>query len=102
MAKINSSDISASLAEQMGISKSAAKAYTDFIFEEIKKCVEAGDVVNIKMFGTFKIEATAPRKGRNIRTGDAVEIPSKYKIKFDMSRALDGAYNADSEAAQNE
>ena len=37
MAKINSSDISASLAEQMGISKSAAKAYTDFIFEEIKK-----------------------------------------------------------------
>lgn len=93
MAKVNGSDIGIELAETMGISKSAAKAYTDFIFESIKKHIENGDTVNITKFGTFKLQITAPRKGRNMHTGKSVTIPSKNKIGFEMSRLLALIYN---------
>lgn len=95
LAKINGSNISAELAEAMGISKSAAKAYTDFIFESIKKHVENNDDVNITKFGKFKLSITAPRKGRNIHTGENVKIPAKNKITFEMSRLLSQTYNPD-------
>jgi len=95
MAKINSSDISQELAEQMGISKSMAKVYVDFIFDKIKEHAEAGDIVNIKMFGKFKMDITAPRKGYNINAKEKTDIAPKHKLKFEMSRTLNEQYNTD-------
>lgn len=97
MAKINSSDISLALADEMGLSKAAAKIYTDFIFQNMIEHIENGDEVNIKMFGKFKMDVTAPRIGRNVRTGEVVSIPAKHKIKFEMSRVLSRRYNQDAE-----
>lgn len=97
MAKINSSDISLALADEMGLSKAAAKIYTDFIFQNMIEHIENGDEVNIKMFGKFKMDVTAPRTGRNVRTGEVVSIPAKHKIKFEMSRVLSRRYNQDTE-----
>lgn len=93
MAKINSSDISVEMAEEYGLSKAAAKTYTDFIFNSILKHLEENDEVNIKMFGKFKMNITAPRNGRNIHTGETTKIPARYKIKYEMSRALTKHYN---------
>lgn len=95
MAKINSSDISNELADVMGISKSAAKAYTDFIFDNILKHIENNDEVNIMKFGKFKLKITAPRTGRNICNKTNVTIPAKTKIAFEMSRSLAQVYNSD-------
>jgi len=90
---INISDISLELADEMGISKAASKTYTDIIFEKILKHLEDGDSVNVKMFGKFEMNMSAPRVGRNINSGEMVKIPSKHKIKFTMSRALSRKYN---------
>lgn len=93
MAKINSSDIAAKLADEMGLSRAAAKAYTDLIFKTVRESVERGDEVNISNFGKFKMKITAPRKGRNVHTGKTVDIAAKNKIVFDMSRKLMEIYN---------
>lgn len=93
MAKINSSDISLELAREFGLAKSVAKAYTNYIFNCMCKHLEDNDEVNIKMFGKFKMDITAPRNGRNINTGEHIIIPAKYKIKYEMSRALTARYN---------
>ena len=93
MAKINSSDIAIELADAMGLSKSSAKAYSDFVFGTIKSHIEKGDEVSISNFGRFKMKVTAPRTGRNIHTGESVNIPARHKISFEMSRALKKAYD---------
>ena len=94
---INQSDISDELAEKTGMSKTACKAYTDMVFDSILKHLEDGDEVKIKLFGKFKMEISAPRTGRNIHTGELVNIDAKQKIKFTMSRALLQQYNSNVE-----
>lgn len=93
MAKLNSSDIAAELAERMGISKTAAKTYTNFIFESILSHVENGDEVSISRFGRFRMAVTAPRNGTNVHTHEAQVIPAKTRLKFEMSRWLKGVYD---------
>lgn len=88
MAKINSSDIANALAAATGISKTAAKDYVDFAFGMLKDRVEKGDEVNISMLGKFKMTVTAPRKGRNPHTKEAINIPARHRIAFEMSRKL--------------
>lgn len=96
MAKINGSDIVTELAQNAGIPKAAAKAYMDTIFELIKTHVENGDTVNVSMFGKFAMKVTAPRKGRDMRTKQIIDIPAKHKLTFEMSRLLQKSYNESS------
>lgn len=103
MAKLNSSDIAAELADRMGISKTAAKAYTDFIFEDILAHCEKGDEVSVLKFGRFRIAVTAPRNGMNVHTGRKGLISAKTRLKFEMSRWLKDKYDeADAEAYRPE
>ena len=48
----------------------------------IQQALKDGEDVKIKDIGTFKVVTTKPRKGRNPRTGEAVEIPAKKTLKF--------------------
>lgn len=102
LAKINSSDIAAELATAMGLSKSAAKSYMDYIFGQIRTHAEAGDEVNIKMFGKFRMNVTAPRGGRNIKTKELMRTGAKHRLNFEMSRTLFQAYNGGAEEDGNE
>lgn len=99
MAKRNSSDIAADLAEQMGISKTAAKAYTEYIFDDILSYLEQGDEVSILKFGRFRIAVTAPRNGMNLHTRKKGVIPAKTRLKFEMSRWLRDKYDEADRAA---
>lgn len=93
MAKIHINDIADNLADEMGLSRSAAKTYTEFVFKRLREYVENGDEVNISMFGKFKMTITAPRKGLNVRTKERIDISAKHKITFEMSRKLQQIYN---------
>lgn len=94
MAKLNSSDIALELSERMGISKTAAKSYTDFVFESILDHMEKGDEVSISRFGRFRMVATAPRNGVNVHNGQKIRIGAKTRIKFEMSRWLKNLYDS--------
>ena len=48
----------------------------------IRQALKDGEDVKIKDLGTFKVVTTKPRKGRNPKTGEAVEIPAKKTLKF--------------------
>lgn len=48
----------------------------------IRQALKDGEDVKIKDLGTFKVITTKPRKGRNPKTGEAVEIPAKRTVKF--------------------
>jgi len=38
--------------------------------------------------GTFSVVERAPRKGRNPKTGEEIEIPAKKVVKFKASKRL--------------
>lgn len=51
----------------------------------VRQALKDGETVKIKDLGTFKVVTTKPRKGRNPKTGEPVEIPAKKTLKFKPS-----------------
>lgn len=44
--------------------------------------------LQIRGFGTFKRVTTAPRTGRNPKTGEPVEVPARSVLKFKPSKRV--------------
>jgi integration host factor subunit beta len=47
------------------------------VLDSISKALAAGHRVELRGFGAFSTRDRSPRKGRNPRTGAAVDVPSK-------------------------
>lgn len=58
------------------------------IFEEITDAMAVGDRIEIRGFGAFSAKLRYPRRARNPRTGDAVDVPAKYVPFFKTGKLL--------------
>jgi len=62
-------------------SKRDVEIICDIIFNSMTDTLRAGDKVEIRGFGSFKVKERKPRQGRNPKTGDSIDIPFK-KVPF--------------------
>lgn len=60
----------------------------DAIFDEITDALVRGDRVELRGFGAFSIKDRDARVGRNPRTGESVEVPSKRMPFFKTGKLL--------------
>jgi integration host factor subunit beta len=67
----------------------------DIFFDEIGKRLAEGGRVELRGFGAFSTRERAARKGRNPRTGDAVEVPAKKVPYFKPGKEMRRSLNAD-------
>jgi len=58
----------------------------DAIFGEIAVRLARGDRVEIRGFGSFTVKRRAPRRARNPRTGDSVDVGEKHALLFKMGK----------------
>lgn len=68
--------------------KKEAQEAVEAIWEAIKGSLKKKEDVTISGFGTFRVKITKPRTGRNPKTGETIQIPSKKKIAFRASKDL--------------
>ncbi len=88
---MNKQEIINNIANEHGITKVAAKAIFEQIFNDIVEAVKSPETdhkIQIPGFGSFKVEKREAREGRNPRTGETMQIPAKHVIKFKPSSAL--------------
>lgn len=79
-------DFTSSMAHAAGITHlQAQKAYAALL-GSVKESLKTGRKVNLSGFGSFEIKVREARQGRNPKTGDAISIPRKKRIKFTPSR----------------
>lgn len=88
MVKVTKSTISMAIVENCGISGNKAAKITDSIICELKNALLANSKVKFSGFGSFLITQRAPRKGRNMQTGETIFIPSQQRICFKPSQTL--------------
>ena len=62
----------------------AVKTMLDFM----SLTLSSGDRIEIRGFGSFSLHYRAPRKGRNPKTGEAVELKGKYVPHFKPGKDL--------------
>jgi DNA-binding protein HU-beta len=90
---MNKSDLIERMADQAGISKTAAGAALDAATEAIKGTLRKGGSVTLVGFGSFSVTKRAARTGRNPRTGDPVAIKASNAPKFTAGKSFKDALN---------
>ena len=58
------------------------------IIEHMSQTLSEGERIEIRGFGSFSLHYREPRKGRNPKTGDAVQLTGKYVPHFKPGKEL--------------
>ena len=59
-----------------------------------------GEKIELRGFGSFRLRKREPRKGRNPKTGDKVDVPPKKVPYFKPGKELKELINREAEAAE--
>lgn len=76
------------IARQQQLSLKNAEVAVNTIFRAMGEALVDGDRVEIRGFGSFEVRAYGPYRGRNPKSGEAVEVPSKKTPFFKPGKAL--------------
>lgn len=64
-------------AENPGLTPEEVERIVDLFFSQIIQRLTEGGRVELRGFGAFSTRERQPRKGRNPRTGESVDVPAK-------------------------
>ena len=90
---MNKADLIEYIAQTAEVSKMAAERAVDALVASVKTSLKKGEQVTLVGFGTFYVSERAARKGRNPRTGEAVDIKASRIPRFRAGKALKDAIN---------
>ena len=74
------------------LTKKHSEVIVDTVFESIIDALKRGEKIELRGFGSFRLRKREPRKGRNPKTGDKVDVPPKSVPYF---QARQGAERPD-------
>jgi integration host factor subunit alpha len=83
------------LFERLGLNKRESKDMVEAFFDIIHGTLVTGNDVKMSGFGNFNIRRTAPRPGRNPRTGESIPIKARNVVTFHASHKLKGIVQGD-------
>jgi integration host factor subunit beta len=58
------------------------------VFKSIIDALHRGEKIELRGFGSFRLRKREPRKGRNPKTGDKVDVPPKKVPYFKPGKEL--------------
>ena len=76
------------VADAAGLTKNRAEVIVDTLFRSITEALHQGEKVELRGFGSFRLRRRGPHRGRNPRTGDRVDVPSKRVPYFKPGKEL--------------
>lgn len=76
------------LATRLQLPKLQTERVVTLFWQCIMDALEAGDHVELRGFGSFRVRARQPRLGRNPKTGATVAIPAKHVPWFKPGKDL--------------
>lgn len=79
---MNKGQLIARISNDAKISKTHANAAIDAFINTTMGALKKGDKLVLVGFGTFTVSKRSARKGRNPKTGKALNIPARKVVKF--------------------
>ena len=81
-------DLTHHLMEHLEIGKKEADLLVSTFLESIIESLRAGDGVELRGFGSFRLRDRKARLGRNPRSGESLAIPAKRVAYFKLGKEL--------------
>ncbi len=91
------------VARVVQLTKKQAETIVNIVFDSIVDSLRAGQKIELRGFGSFRLRSRKSRTGRNPKTGEKVEVPSKKIPYFKPGKELKELINkamAEAEAAE--
>lgn len=85
---MNKSQLIEQLSEETGLNTKITDRAVKIFFDQIKQALASGDKVEIRGFGSFFLKNYDSYIGRNPKTGEKVEVPSKKLPVFRCGKDL--------------
>jgi integration host factor subunit beta len=76
------------VASTIKLSQKETEVIVGIILQSITESLSAGDKVELRGFGSFRIRERKPRIGRNPKSGELVEVPAKKVPFFKAGKGL--------------
>ena len=80
------------------LTKKHSEVIVDTVFESIIDALKRGEKIELRGFGSFRLRKREPRKGRNPKTGDKVDVPPKRVPYFKPGKELKDLINKETGA----
>ena len=81
-------DIARAIAARSGIQQVQALAVVQGVFDGIVETLASEGRIELRNFGVFEVRRRKPRKARNPRTGQAVDVPAKVVVTFKPGQVM--------------
>ncbi len=81
-------DLVEKVANEAEMTKKDAEQLVEIIFSSIVSTLNNGEKIELRGFGSFRVRHRNARKGRNPKTGTAVNIPAKRVAYFKPGKDL--------------
>ena len=92
-------DLVEEVAKVTELTRKDSEVIVDTMFEAVIKALRAGEKLDVRGFGCFRVRQRNARVGRNPKTGDKVEVPAKRVPYFKPSKELKDLINDESSPA---
>jgi len=87
------------VARVVQLTKKQAETIVNIVFDSIVESLRSGQKIELRGFGSFRLRSRKSRTGRNPKTGEKVEVPSKKipyfkpgkELKELINRAVNGS-----------
>jgi integration host factor subunit beta len=70
------------------LTKKHSEIIVETVFRSIIEALQRGEKIELRGFGSFRLRQREPRKGRNPKTGDKVDVPPKKVPYFKPGKEL--------------
>lgn len=93
------------VARAVQLTKKQAETIVNIVFDSIVDSLRSGQKIELRGFGSFRLRSRKSRTGRNPKTGEKVEVPSKKIPYFKPGKELKELINkslGEGEAAAND
>jgi integration host factor subunit beta len=70
------------------LTKKQAETIVNIVFDSIVESLRSGQKIELRGFGSFRLRSRKSRTGRNPKTGEKVEVPSKKIPYFKPGKEL--------------
>ena len=82
-------DMATTIADATGIPQVQVAARVQRVFDGITQTLLSEGRIELRNFGVFEVKERRPRRARNPRTGEGVDVPRKRVVTFKPGREME-------------
>lgn len=82
-------EIVRTISEEIGLTQLKTKEIVQKTFDAIVETLVTDGRIELRNFGVFEVKRRAPRKARNPRTGERVDVGEKFVVTFKPGKEME-------------